>query len=162
LPMRLCDELNSLCARFWWGQIGEERKIHWKSWSALTQSKKVGSMGFRDLRSFNIAMLAKQGWRLLQNQESLVYRCFKARYFPRCSFLEAVDSPHSSYVWKRIMAGQNVLKRGSCWMVADGSSISPLRDKWIPNHPSNKVFFPPNEDQWEWRVSEFIDPSTRC
>ena len=28
LPTRLCDELNALCAKFWWGQVGEERKIH--------------------------------------------------------------------------------------------------------------------------------------
>lgn len=118
-------------------------------------------MGFIDLRSFNTAMLAKQGWKLLQNQESLVYRCFKAQYFPRCSFLEA-NSPHSSHVWKSIMAGQPILKRVSCWKVDDGSSKSPLTDKWIPNHPSNKVLFPPNEDQSEWRISEFIDPSTRC
>ena len=59
LPMRLCNDLNAMCARFWWGQIGNERKIHWKSWNALTQSKKEGGMGFRDLRNFNLAMFAK-------------------------------------------------------------------------------------------------------
>ena len=141
LPTKLCDELNALCAKFWWGQVGEERKIYWKSWSVLTQAKKVGGMGFRDLRPFSLAMLAKQGWRFLLNQESLVYRCFKARYFPRCSFLDAVDSPNSSYVWKSILVGQLVLKKGICWRVSDGASIRPLRDKWIPNYPSNMVLF---------------------
>ena len=24
LPTKLCDELNALCAKFWWGQVGEE------------------------------------------------------------------------------------------------------------------------------------------
>ena len=31
LPLKLCDELDALCARFWWGQVGNERKNHWKS-----------------------------------------------------------------------------------------------------------------------------------
>ena len=60
--------------------------------------KKEGGMGFRDIRSFILAMLAKQGLRLLQDQGSLLYKCFKAKYFLRCSILEAFDNPNSSYV----------------------------------------------------------------
>ena len=41
--------------------MGDERKIHWKSWSKLTEAKRVEGMGFQDLRTFNLAMLAKQG-----------------------------------------------------------------------------------------------------
>ena len=40
LPVKLCDELNAFCAKFWWGQVGNERKIHWKSWTSLAQPKK--------------------------------------------------------------------------------------------------------------------------
>ena len=104
LPWKLCDELDAMSARFWWGQVGEERKKHWKSWSFLTLPKKEGGMGFRDLRSFNLAMLAKQGWRLLQDKSSLLYSCFKAKYFPQCDFLEAIDCQNSSYVWKSLLA----------------------------------------------------------
>ena len=56
LPSKLCDELDSMCAKFWWGQVGNERKIHWKRWEKLTLSKREGGMGFRDLRAFNLAM----------------------------------------------------------------------------------------------------------
>ena len=79
------------------------KEIHWKSWSFLTQQKKEGGMGFRDLKSFNLAMLAKQGWRLLQDKGSLLYRCFKAKYFPRCDFLDAMDCQNSSFVWKSLL-----------------------------------------------------------
>ena len=58
LPVKLCEELECVCAKFWWGQVGNERKIHWKNWGSLTQPKADGGMGFRDLRLFNHAMLA--------------------------------------------------------------------------------------------------------
>ena len=34
----------------------------------------------------------------MHDQNSLFFKCFKARYFPRCHFLDAVMSPNSSFV----------------------------------------------------------------
>ena len=28
LPLKLYDELDVMCAKFWWGQVGDEQKIH--------------------------------------------------------------------------------------------------------------------------------------
>nr|XP_023882199.1 uncharacterized protein LOC111994541 [Quercus suber] len=157
LPAKLCNDLNAMCSRFWWGQIGNERKIHWKSWDVLTKPKKEGGMGFRDLRNFNLAMLAKQGWRLMQDEDSLVYGCFKAKYFPRGCFLEASDVPNSSFVWKSLLAAQPLLKKGSCWRVGNGNSIRIMQDKWIPNHPTNQVLLPRTDVDSEERVNVLID-----
>jgi hypothetical protein len=41
--------------------------------------KEFGGMGFRHLHDFNLAMLGKQGWNLLTNQDTIVARIFKAR-----------------------------------------------------------------------------------
>ncbi|XP_065619755.1 uncharacterized protein LOC136063373 [Quercus suber] len=128
LPGKLCDELDTICARFWWGQIGEKRKIHWKNWSFLTLPKKEGGMGFRNLRSFNLAMLAKQGWRLLRDKSSLLNSYFKAKYFLRCDFLEATGCQNSSYVWKSLLAAQPILWKGCLWRVGNGASIRVLKD----------------------------------
>ena len=162
LPLKLCDELNALCAKFWWGQVGDERKVHWKSWDSLSQPKNDGGMGFRDLRSFNLAMLAKQGWRLLHDHDSLLSQCFKARYFPRCHFLDAVDLPNSSYVWKSMVAALPILKSGCCWRVGNGVSIRVHKDKWIPNYPANKILHLAQEESEEWLVSELIDSVSHC
>ena len=113
----------------------------------LTQPKKVGGMGFLDLRSFNLAMLVKQGWWMIQDQNSLLSRCFKAKYFLRCGFMEVVDCPNSSYVWKSVLAAQQILKKGCYWRVGTGSSIRVMEDKWIPNHPGNKILFPTEYDE---------------
>ena len=67
---------------FWWGQRDDENKIAWVSWKKMCKSKFHGRMGFRNIQAFNLAMLAKQGWRILINPNSLMARVFKTKYFP--------------------------------------------------------------------------------
>lgn len=48
--------------------------------------KDKGGMGFRNLYAFNLAMLGKQGWKLVANPDALVSKNFKAKYYPRGIF----------------------------------------------------------------------------
>ena len=98
LPDSLCKELNSMVRNFWWGQKDEERKMAWISWEKLCIPKMEGDMGFRDLKTFNLALLAKQGWRIQQNPNSLVHKVFKAKYFAGCSFREVQLGYRPSYI----------------------------------------------------------------
>lgn len=64
-------------------------KIHWVNWKTLCVSKKHGGMGLRDLNVFHLALLAKQGWILMQNTCSISIGVFKKKYCSHCSFMEA-------------------------------------------------------------------------
>ena len=63
----------------------------------MCKSKLEGGMGFRDLYDFNLAMLAKQRWRMLENPASLMVRMYKVRYFPNGDILNASIGNNPSY-----------------------------------------------------------------
>uniref|UniRef100_A0A2N9I5I3 Reverse transcriptase domain-containing protein n=1 Tax=Fagus sylvatica TaxID=28930 RepID=A0A2N9I5I3_FAGSY len=119
LPKTWCEEINSLIARYWWGQKNEERKLHWIRWDKLCTAKPDGGLGFRNLHMFNMALLANQSWRLLQNPQSLFYRVFKARYFPNCSIMEATLGNNPSFLWRSILSGREVILKGLSWQNSD-------------------------------------------
>lgn len=68
-----CFKLSaSLQTRFWWDANPEKRKMCWDAWSTLTKPKYAGGLGFRVIENFNDALLAKIGWRLIREPNSLV------------------------------------------------------------------------------------------
>ena len=61
-------------------------------------------MGFKLLKEFNLALLAKQSWKLQTNVSSLAYSVIKAKYFSICEFVDATLGRSPSYMLKSIMA----------------------------------------------------------
>lgn len=123
IPMNLCDDINCILAKYWWRQLTNEKKIHWISWKILCNLKNMGGMGFCDIQAFNLAMLAKQAWRLLHHTHYLFYQVYNVRYFPKCSFLEAKLGHSPSYVWRSLLAAKEQIVEGSKWRVGDGRHI---------------------------------------
>lgn len=64
----LCEELMSTICNFWWGQKQDEKKMAWMNWDKFCMPKACGGMGFKLLKPFNLALLAKRGWRLQVGQ----------------------------------------------------------------------------------------------
>lgn len=77
------------------------------NWDRLSKHKKVGGMGFRNFRDFNIAMLGKQLWRLATNTQSLVSRLYKARYYDKIDVIQAGLGHNPSFIWNTWATGQN-------------------------------------------------------
>ncbi|XP_057775136.1 uncharacterized mitochondrial protein AtMg00310-like [Salvia miltiorrhiza] len=131
IPKQVCHKLNSVAANFFWGQKMDERRIHWKCWKRLCRATNVGGLGFRDLNRFNQALLAKQVWRLAQNDTSLLARSLKARYYPRSDIFLASKAHNPSFAWTSLLVGRKLLEEGMAWRLGDGARIRMGLDKEI-------------------------------
>ncbi|KAL8100581.1 hypothetical protein AgCh_032729 [Apium graveolens] len=129
----VCSEIESLISNYWWSSSKKDNGIHWLNWDCLSDHKNKGGMGFKKIRDFNLAMLGRQGWRLLAFENSLVGRVFKAKYYPNSNFLEAKMGSNPSYVWRSVLEAQVLIRRGARWRVGDGSNIGILAQPWLPD-----------------------------
>ena len=152
-----CQELSSLMGTYWWRQQDKEKTAHWISWAKLTQAQGPGGLGFRDMHGFNIAMLSKQIWRMIEHPDSLCAQILKARYFPDTHVLEAVLKEGISYAWRSLLHGIQLIKEGYVWQVGDGTSIRIWRDPWLPRPWARRVM-PPRAGNLLEFVSDLISP----
>ena len=133
----------------------------WVGWKQMCHPKSKGGLGFRNLQAFNLAMLAKQAWRILTNPTSLIARVLKACYFPSGDILSATLGSNSSYSWRSIFNSLEVIRKGTRWRVGNGKQIHIWDDKWLPTPTTHKVITPPNNLLIFPMVSSLIDPATK-
>lgn len=105
----------------------------------LCVAKLVEGLGFRDLESFNRALLAKQLWRLVQNPSSLCFWVFQARYFANCHSMHAQPHSNASYVWNSLVHSRDIVRMRGCWRIGTGTSVDIWRDSWLFAKKSRKV-----------------------
>lgn len=114
-------------------------------------------MGFRDLHSFNLAMLAKQVWRLIDEPESLCARVLRAKYYPSGDILKAGPKNGSSFTWQSLVAGIQTFRRGHIWRIGNGEKVNIWEDHWIPSSPTRQIITP-RGGAIITKVNELIDP----
>ncbi|CAN1332067.1 hypothetical protein LINPERPRIM_LOCUS35577 [Linum perenne] len=57
------------------------RSIHWCKGDKLCESRQNGGLSFRKFGAFNKALMARQGWRLLNSPDSLWAKLLMSLYF---------------------------------------------------------------------------------
>jgi hypothetical protein len=127
----LCRNLNSLMSRFWWGTQNNSKRMAWMSWARMGKSKLSGGARLRDLEVFNLALLAKQWWRLLQFPNSLVAQIMREKHYSNGFFLQAHLGSRPFYAWRSIFQAREVLEMGMIWRVGNGEDIQIWGEKWL-------------------------------
>jgi hypothetical protein len=160
LPAKLCDEITQLIRRFWSGEESEKRKAHWVAWDNLTRPKSQGGMGFRDMKKFNQALLARQAWTLIQHLDSLCAKLLKARYYQIGDIVDTVFPSEASPTWKGVEHGFELLKKGIIWRIGSGSKVNIWRDPWVNREPSRRITMKKGHARFRW-VSQLMVPGRR-
>jgi hypothetical protein len=121
-----------MICKFWWGSKEGQRTTSRVSWGTIIQPKYAGGLGFRDIELFNLALLERQAWQILQVPDSLSARVMKTDYFPNGDILSAEVGSHPSQVWRSILEGRDTLKIGLNKRISDGASTSAWDKNWLP------------------------------
>ncbi|KAL0411812.1 UNVERIFIED_CONTAM: putative ribonuclease H protein [Sesamum latifolium] len=158
LPESLLHELQRMVSGFWWHNRGV-RKIHWVTWKRMCESKLIGGLGFRSLKHFNTAMLAKHWWRFLRNSNSLVFQVLCVKYFPSGNISDARLGYQPSFTWRSIMSAKKVFMASLRWRIGLGTMVKAWSDPWIPRLWSFRLITPPSSDSDDMYVVDFIDQS---
>ncbi|XP_012837869.1 PREDICTED: uncharacterized protein LOC105958402 [Erythranthe guttata] len=130
LLVGLIYHLEKAIQRFWWSN-GKSRSMSWAPWVKMCAPKESGGMGFRHLRSFNLAMLAKQVWRIVTNPELLLSRLLRAKYFPSGNFWSTPMGLRPSVTWRSLLLARLHVKDGLRFCIGNGEHTSIWGDPWI-------------------------------
>ncbi|XP_019162017.1 PREDICTED: uncharacterized protein LOC109158585 [Ipomoea nil] len=159
LPRNTCDSIEKIMNRFWWENGGNSgRGIHWASWLRLAVPKKCDGMGFKRLHEFNVALVAKQGWRILSKPFSLVSQILKEKYFPKVCFLDSQVGHNPRYLWRSIHAGQAILREGVIRRIGDGTDTLIWGRPWVADASNGALRTPCVEELREAKVSNLMTP----
>lgn len=123
--------------------------------------KNLGGLGFRDMEIFNLALLSRQAWWILQNPTSLSARILKADYFPDYSILDASIGTHPSQIWRAIVDGRDILAQGLIKRIGTGETTQIWSGNWLPRQdimkPITSLVNPPLP---RVLVSQLMEPAT--
>lgn len=154
-------DLECMVANYWWEQKENERKIHQVGWNTVCMSKFHEDLVFKNLNHSNLAMIVKQGQRIVEDEFSLLHKVYKARCFPYSSFFESQLGNSLSYAWRGIWETRKWLYKGCKWQIGAGKHVKIWRDPWIPGFPIATVpFNTPSLDPLEATIDQFIDRQT--
>lgn len=132
LPIGVIKAIEQQIRNFIWGSSLEQRKCHLIRWDIVTTSKECGGLGIRKLEVMNRAFLAKIGWRVLRNDDSLLALVLRAKYAatsPDCAKWHPRQA--MSNAWKGVIKAIPILQQGGRKLVRNGRDTSFWNEIWI-------------------------------
>ena len=156
LPVSLCNRIQTVLTRFWWDASPDQRKMCWVAWERITTPKGVGGLGVRDIQAFNVALLAKQAWRILTKPECLLSKILRAKYCNKAHFLQSKPPKAASHGWRGILKGRDLLLTHLSKAIGDGEDTRIWKDPWLSSTTPLRPIGPVTEDNQDLVVADLF------
>ncbi|CAK8538809.1 unnamed protein product [Lathyrus sativus] len=137
---------------FLWGRDKKKKKVNWIKWENVCCSKKDGGLGVKYYGKFNLALLGKWKWRILNEENSLRTNLLSCRY----GDIKRVILSHPSFCsrskislwWRDICSiGVSDSDHASNWFsstislkLGSGHFLEFWNDCWIGATPFSSLF----------------------
>lgn len=113
IPEAINQEIDRRNCRFVWGNKDNKNRKHLVAWDKVCKAKKEGGLGLRSMSKVNTASMARMGRKILSEPDSLWAAVLKGKYPQNSSLLECKATSNSSYTWRSVLRGQELLKKGT-------------------------------------------------
>lgn len=84
----------------------------------------------KDLHLFNVALLGRQLWRLINDRETLCFKVLSPKYFPNGEVLNPKNVDKPSYDWTSLRSVAMKLEEGFVQQVGDGKTVRIHTHRW--------------------------------
>ncbi|KAK5825740.1 hypothetical protein PVK06_020604 [Gossypium arboreum] len=136
-PNGIIEKLHSKMCKQWWTNNEKIRGLVMLAWERMCYPKGMGGISFQDMHLFNIALLGRQVWRLMQYKDTLCFKVLSAKYFSEGDVLRPEYCEKPPFTWSSIVKVIDALKDGFLWKIGDGNSIDiPILHNGHPVIPS--------------------------
>lgn len=118
----------------------------------------------------NKALMARMGWKLVTEPDSLWASILGSKYLNNSSFFNCEANSKSSYTWRSILIFQRGRTSGSKWVIWNGQRAKFWLDWWVGEGPLvdiatqqippaslNARVFDYIDEDGNWKLSDFVE-----
>ncbi|XP_021857984.2 uncharacterized protein [Spinacia oleracea] len=134
-PSLIAKKINSNLLKFWWATSSSRKPIYWRKKELLYHHKGEGGVGIKEIGTLNLALLARQSWRMYSNPRLLASKLFKGKYGGDPISLGYRDTTPRSCSWaaRSLIKASNSLKDGVRTRIGNGETTRITQDTWVGN-----------------------------
>ncbi|XP_026398808.1 uncharacterized protein LOC113294636 [Papaver somniferum] len=129
-PDKSIKKMEALQRNNWW-EKANSKGSYIIGWKELNLPKRLKGLGFKNLRYFNEALLAKLAWRMIHERDAKWVQMLQARFCKHGDPLYGEIKRKGTWIWNGIQRGLQWIKRFHVWEVGDTSKINKWQSNWL-------------------------------